>query len=131
MIARAGRFLLLCYLAGACTAWQPVRPPPAPAGPTRDFARLRVVLRDSSWTELREARVEPDSVSGTAGPRHSPYHVAFPFGDIARVETLEPAVGRTLLLTTAIVVAAAATHALLLQWAGRCRTSRNPDVRCS
>jgi hypothetical protein len=125
-----GRRLVLCYLVGACTTWRTI--PPAALQPSISSAKydhVRVIRRDSSRIELKQVRIDPDSVTGS-GSNGGVGRVSIAVGEVARIESLEPDVGRTLLLM-GVVTAAVIGLAAWIAGLGGCRFPVGPEVRCS
>ena len=112
MVRLFARTLLLAYLAAACTAYH-AKTAPVPETLATPAREARVTLRNGGTFEVRDARVQGDSVVGTV--RGQSMRFAVPVSDVQEVEVRETSVSRSLLLGAGIVVGAfAALLALVI-----------------
>jgi hypothetical protein len=103
---------LVLLNATGCTTWRTARPAGEPSAGDATYDRARVVLRDSTRLTLRDVVARADSVVGFAEADRTRVAVARP--DVARVETRQVGVGRTIGLVGGVlaVVAIAALVAV-------------------
>ena len=104
------RTLLLAYLAAACTAYHVKTAPVAEtlAVPARE---ARVTVRNGGTFELRDVRVQGDSVVGM--DRRQSTRFAVPVSAVQEIEVRETSVSRSLLLGAGIAAGAFAVLLIL------------------
>lgn len=104
--------VVLLHLAG-CRTWRAVPAPSDPSGavaPPASYPRVRVVMRDSTQLELRDATVRADSVVGLVGGERR----AIARADVARIEARKVSAGRTVGLVGGSLVLVYVTAALIV-----------------
>jgi hypothetical protein len=107
--------LTALYLA-SCHSWQVGTPTPAQFVEREHPAQVRVTRTDSSTVTLQSPTVRGDSLvgllAGTPGG-DSARQAGVPLGDVASVASRQGSTGKTILLTTGIVVGVLAVLTIL------------------